>query len=237
MKDEVLYEGRDLEALAKMPRYYAWIMTYFGDHLKGDVLEIGAGAGSISEQVLPYAHTLDLVEPSPNLVARLEKRFAGERKVRVHSMTMEKFLEQKPSRLFDAIVMVNVLEHIKDDRAALEGLSAVLKPGGHIMLFVPALPSLYSKLDRMVGHFRRYRRPALTRLMEDVGFHVLFSRYMDILGIIPWWLTFTLGRKVTFNKRAVGIYDMLGIPVTRTIERMFGAPVGKNILAVGRKPD
>ncbi|MBL6945531.1 MAG: class I SAM-dependent methyltransferase [Rhodospirillales bacterium] len=237
MIDDVLYEGRDLEALAEIPRYYDWIISCFSKHLSGDFLEIGAGAGAVSEKLLPWAQALDLVEPSPNLVARLEERFAGEKKVRVHSMSMERFLKHKPAKRFDVVVMVNVLEHIEDDRAALEGLLAVLKPGGHILLFVPALPFLYSELDRLVGHYRRYRRSAMVRLMEDAGFQVILSRYMDILGIIPWWFTFTLGRKTTFNKRAVGIYDLVGVRVTRMIERLFGAPVGKSIVAVGRKPD
>lgn len=69
------YEGRDLEVLADMPNYYDWIIETFAPYLRGEVVEYGAGCGTISERLVPFANRLSLVEPSANLTHRLRERF------------------------------------------------------------------------------------------------------------------------------------------------------------------
>lgn len=230
------YDGQDLEILAEMPHYHKWIMDFFVPHLHGDILEIGSGTGALSQYLLPLADHLDLVEPSPNLVPHLEDRLGRHTKIRIHTCTLENFLEDAQKNTFDAIVMVNVLEHIRDDSAAVSGLLSLLRKGGHLLLFVPALPFLYSRLDRLIGHYRRYERPAMRTLLEQAGFEVVKCCWMDFLGIIPWWVNFTLAGQTTFNANAAHLYDRFGVPLTRTIERISRIPIGKNIVAIGRKP-
>ena len=69
------YEGRDLEVLADMPNYYAWIMSWFAPYVRGRVVEYGAGAGTVSKLLRPLADRLTLVEPSANLLPVLQARF------------------------------------------------------------------------------------------------------------------------------------------------------------------
>jgi SAM-dependent methyltransferase len=236
MSETVSYEGKDLEAVADMPRYHDWIMEHFRPHLRGNAAEFGAGLGTISERILPSVSSLDLVEPSPNLVGQLRRRFADEPKVHVFAETLETRIEQGEPGTYDAVVMVNVLEHIEDDALALHGLNRLLKPGGRLLVFVPAMPFLYSRLDELVGHHRRYTRPALAGRLAHAGFRVRQARYMDVLGILPWWLVNTLGGSTAFDPRAVRLYDTVGIPVTRLAERLVPPPVGKNVVAVAEKP-
>ena len=63
----------------------------------------------------------------------------------------------------DYIYSLNVLEHIEDDVMALRQWYQKLKPGGRILVYVPAFQLLYSSMDRKVGHFRRYTRRALSK--------------------------------------------------------------------------
>ena len=58
----VTYEGSDLEALADMPNYYTWIMETFGPFVRGDVVEYGAGIGTVSSRLAPLATSLTLVD-------------------------------------------------------------------------------------------------------------------------------------------------------------------------------
>ncbi len=237
MPERVSYEGKDLEALADMPHYYDWIMEHFRPHLHGSAVEFGAGRGTISERILASVSTLDLIEPSPNLVERLRHRFAGERRVRIFSESLEDRVGRADAHTYDAVVMVNVLEHIEDDIWALKELRRLLRPGGKLLVFVPAMPFLYSRLDERVGHYRRYTRPVLVERLSHAGFTVPLARYLDVLGILPWWLVNTLGGRTEFDPRAVRLYDTLGIPLTRLAEGLFSPPLGKNIVAVAEKPE
>lgn len=234
---DVFYEGRELEAAAGLDNYYAWIIDAFAPYLGGHAIEIGSGIGTFGALLRPRVDRLDLVEPSPNLTAVLHEKFSGDAGVTVHGATLEAHIAAMDDACRDAVVLVNVLEHIQDDREALAGLFRVTRPGGHLLLFVPALPFLFSELDRQFGHFRRYRRDDLGAKVADAGFEVRVARYFDILGVAPWWLLNTVGGKTDFNPRMVRLYDSVGVPVTRFAERLAAPPFGKNVLLVARRPD
>jgi hypothetical protein len=128
-----------------------------------------------------------------------------------------------------------VLEHIENDAAEAAAMHRALKPGGHALIFVPALEGLYSELDRKLGHFRRYRRRPLVRLFEQAGFDTVRCRYFDIAGIIPWYIAFVLMNR-TISEGKVSLYDRVVVPVMRAIEGWIPPPIGKNLLLVARKP-
>jgi SAM-dependent methyltransferase len=135
----------------------------------------------------------------------------------------------------DAVVYVNVLEHVEYEHAELAGAFDRLRPGGHLLLFVPALSWLYSDLDRRLGHFRRYTRAGLNDLVSTSGFTVVKSRYFDLAGILPWYVNFVLLRN-EMDARGVAVYDRAIVPIMRPLERLIRPPIGKNVLLVARKP-
>lgn len=234
---EVLYEGRDLEATAGLDNYNAWIVDAFAPYLGGHAIEIGSGIGTFAGLLRPRVDRLDAVEPSPNLISVLEARFAGDAAVTVRSATLESHVAAMGDACRDSVVLVNVLEHIEDDRAALAELFRITRPGGHLLLFVPALPFLFSELDRQFGHFRRYRRSELRAKVGEAGFEIRLARYFDILGVAPWWLLNTVGGKTDFDPKMVRLYDRIGVPLTRFAERVLAPPLGKNVLLVARRPN
>ena len=222
--------ARELEIIAEMPRYYDSITDKIRPHVGGRVVEIGAGIGSLSERLLPLSNDLCLVEPSTYFTSVLHQRFGGRDDVFIHNPSVENYLEASHRGRCNTVVMVNVLEHIKDDAAVLAGVRELLEKGGKLAVFVPALPFLYSKLDEVVGHYRRHLRQDLSALLE-----VIDICYMDILGILPWWLVMTLLGNTTFNRRQVRLYDTVGVPLTRSIEGLFKPGIGKNVLAVAER--
>ncbi len=232
---DVIYEGRDLEALSSLRRYREWMMKYFKPYLGGDVVEIGAGIGNMSEHLHHHSSTLELVEPSPNLIGPLSSRFSQSEAITVTHETFEGFVSAKPEKSYDCIVMVNVLEHIKEDRAALKECYRILRPGGYLLILVPSLQFLFSKLDELVGHYRRYERPELKEKIQDSNLHLEDLRFFDSIGIIPWWLLNTVGGATEFNPQLVNLYDRLVVPVTRTIENVCRPPIGKNLIAISRR--
>lgn len=229
------YEGSDLEALSTLGRYQEWIIDNFRPYLRGRTVEFGAGLGNTSVLLRPLVSELDLVEPSVNLAARLETRFADDDGVRVLAEPLEKRIPAIDDASYDSIVLVNVLEHIEDDAAALAGLMRILRPGGHLLLFVPAMQFLFSDLDALHGHFRRYELDILNDRTQVAGFEIIQSRYFDSVGVLPWYVLNTLMGATTFNPFMIRIYDAVLAPLSRAIDNLIAPPFGKNILLVAQK--
>lgn len=229
------YEGREFEAAVNLVNYYRWITDHFRPYLKGDGTEIGAGIGTYSRYLRPFFSTLDLVEPSPLQKDSLERTFPNDSGVRVFSETIDAYRRDTGDGARDTICLVNVLEHIEDDEAALTDMAAILKDDGHLCIFVPALPCLHSKLDDIFGHYRRYTRPELEQKVRAAGFEIETCIYMDMLGIAAWGLVNTLLGSTSLNPRMASIYDAVCVPLTRAVERLLPAPAGKSLLIVGKK--
>jgi len=229
------YAGKDLEAMSFARNYHRWIIDSFKPFLKGNIAEVGAGSGNFSKLVLEYLPEIQLLsfEPSINMYRKL--RLAQGTEPRWNALNC--FYGERASEfneVFDAVLYVNVLEHIEDHHAELRSVRPTLKPGGHLCIFVPALPFLYSELDASIGHFRRYTKHELVELVTSIGFRITQVHYMDIIGILPWYLAFVLmKRKITGGN--VSLYDKIVIPPMRLVEKIFPIPIGKNLMLVAEK--
>ena len=229
------YEGRDLEALNDLRNYREWILGVFSDFIVGDTVEIGAGIGSFTDNILALCSKLTLVEPSPSLFPALKMAYESDTRISLVQALAEDWVARHPKDSVDTVVMINVLEHIADDRGILTDLAERIRPNGHLLIFVPALQFLYSDLDSLVGHHRRYHLADLRDIVQSAGFEVRNARYFDFAGIVPWLIINKLLRAKSFSRRAVRLYDKFAVPISRTLEAIVPIPVGKNIILVARK--
>lgn len=85
---------------------------------------------------------------------------------------------------YDLLLMFDVLEHVEPTRPFLEALTHHLRPGGHLLLNVPALPSLYGRYDVAAGHHRRYQRRSLLAEFRGLPLVPLEARYWG-LSLLP----------------------------------------------------
>jgi 2-polyprenyl-3-methyl-5-hydroxy-6-metoxy-1,4-benzoquinol methylase len=155
---------------------------------------------------------------------------------------------------FDLICLFDVLEHLPDDEQVLRDLSAMLKPGGTLLLTVPAHPSLWSYFDEASHHYRRYTPAELEGCLVDAGFSIDYlTQYMASIFPFVW-----LGRRVksamglrradhrnrthTLAHRELritpGVNDFLRLLLSlevRMIARRLRLPVGTALLALARK--
>lgn len=228
-------EEFELEILATMPNYYSWIMDTFAPFVCGHVIEYGAGMGTISQRIAPLAKRLTLVEPLPDLVQVLRTKFRDNSNVEVVGEDLKQHAERISAATFDTVVLVNVLEHIDDDHHALALLFRILRPGGRLLVFVPALPGLMSKLDLMFGHFRRYQRADLVEKVAKAGGDTEICRYFDFIGVLPWFFLNKLMGATTFNPNLISIHDRFVVPLSRAVERVIPPPIGKNVILVAQK--
>ena len=237
------YEGQDLEALADLPHYYRWILKTFAPYLKGRVLEVGAGTGNFSVHYVDAVEEVVLLEPAQNLYPSLAARFAGKHNVRPVCSLLEDWCEAHDgdtvpqASSFDAALLVNVLEHVEHDLPMLRRLAEFLRPGGVLLVFVPALRWLYGSLDSVVHHYRRYTFSLLARTIRRAELELIHLRYFDMLGVLPWLITGRMLKQRQFNASAATIYDRLVVPLASLLERGPKLPFGKNLICVVRRPE
>jgi SAM-dependent methyltransferase len=221
------YSGADnLEVMAEARNYNAFLQRLITAHLgpADEVLDFGAGIGELARPLAEAGYRVRCVEPDAGLQARLTSL----------GLAAVPSLEALADQSFDVIYTVNVLEHIADDAAAVAALRARLKPGGRLLVYVPAFPVLYSSMDRKVGHLRRYRRPGLAALLRQAGLTVESIRYHDCLGFGASLLFRALGSDGAINRRALIAFDRFVFPLSRLLDTVAGRWFGKNLFAVAR---
>jgi 2-polyprenyl-3-methyl-5-hydroxy-6-metoxy-1,4-benzoquinol methylase len=212
------------------PNYLAWIADLIRPHLGQFVLEVGAGIGSIT-RLYADGRRVVATDLSADCVATMEERFAGSPNITVLRSDLREAIDR--GELYDSIVMINVLEHIEDDAGAVALLTQRLKPGGNLVVYVPALNGLYGAWDRKVGHFRRYSKWRLRAIAAEAGSPLTELRYVNALAI-PAWIAFSRTDVVRTQARSLSLWDRIGVPMSRAIETRFRPPIGLNILAVIR---
>ncbi len=233
----------ELSTIESLVNYHTWIYQEIEPFLGVRLIEIGAGLGTFSDLLIRHHiagqpnRTLELLEPAEGLFAQLRNKCQARHDglLRTDRLRLANNMFTPRVNTFDTALMINVLEHIEDDRNLINHIYSSIQPGGTVVVFSPALPFLYSPLDQRVGHFRRYRKNELSALMKSAGFALEKVQYMDTLGVLPWYLINVLAGSRSFNPLLAKTYDRAVIPITRWVEHYFGAPIGKNVLVVGRK--
>ncbi len=147
--------------------------------------------------------------------------------------------------LFDAVLLLDVLEHISEDGAALLALRKKLKPGGVIIVTVPAFMFLWSEHDTLHHHFRRYRTKQLASLAREAGFVSIRISYFNSI-LFPLVAIFRIAMRLGLRKGG----DDLALPsplVNRVLEAVFAferffigrVPLlaGSSVLMTARHPE
>jgi SAM-dependent methyltransferase len=146
--------------------------------------------------------------------------------------TLRGYLADVAGLSADAMVLVNVLEHIEDDAAFLVQARRVLEPAGRLLIFVPALPFLYGSLDRRFEHHRRYTRPTLRARLLSAGFRIRSLHYMNLPGALSWLLVGRVLHRQTLSPRQVATYDRWIVPWMVRLESLRPPPFGQSLIAV-----
>lgn len=224
-----------LDELSDAKRFSAWmaevIAPYFGER----ILEIGSGIGNISRQ-LPRTARITLSDCDPRYVELLRQQYADAADVEVRMVDLARDDDFGVLRAqYDCVICLNVLEHVQDDGAGLRRMRSALRPGGRLIVLVPQYPLLMSRMDRELGHFRRYRRRELTRKMAHAGLEIVTAFNFNALGLAGWLVNNRLLGRTTLGRSQLRIYDTL-VPAMRRFERWFPHP-GLSLVAVGRLPE
>jgi len=203
------------------------------------IVEVGCGTGGLllSLQSRWPAATVTGVEVNPRAVARARERGCDAREGRFEELPVE------PGST-DLLLALDVLEHLADDRPAVAAAREALRPGGRLILTVPALPALWSSHDEVNDHYRRYERPPLTRLVSAAGFRVdrttFFNTLLLPLAVLERAVLRRLGRRpslgLTVPPRPVNEALREVLALEAALLRRRDLPVGLSLLLVATRP-
>lgn len=228
------YPGTELELFRHAANWKRRWATMVRPFVQGHVLEVGCGLGAnarhvCQDRVLSYT----FLEPDALLLAQVPEHAhlpptIAQRSVQGTSRDMA-------GERFDTVLYIDVLEHIEDDTAELQRAYAMLSPGGHLIILVPAFQFLHSPFDEAIGHHRRYDRNLLRSRMPT-GVRMLRLRYLDSAGLLLSLGNKLLLRSTTPTQEQVQFWDRWMVPISRITDPLVAHAFGRSLLAVARKP-
>ena len=190
------------------------------------IVEFGAGTGALAE-VMKQQHGLKpiCVEIDPKLIEILKSK----------GFQTYTDISLIPG-LVNSVYTSNVLEHIENDTDALVSIKKKMLPGALLVIYVPALPFLFSEMDAKVGHYRRYTKKELLEKVSQAGFGIRDCYYNDCLGVLAWGSLKLFGYKGKSgigSKKSLIIYDRVVYPISMLLDFLFMKRLmGKNLLLI-----
>jgi 2-polyprenyl-3-methyl-5-hydroxy-6-metoxy-1,4-benzoquinol methylase len=225
-----------LETIEQLYEYNHWVFNTIRPYLGDDVLEVGSGTGNITQFLAMYSKRVVGLEPVDHFASRFNERFEHMSHVSSKVGYLHELSEPTESRnAFDSVVSCNVLEHIEDHVGAVKQMADQLRPGGKVILFVPAGPFALGKLDRELGHYRRYTKRSIKNTIEQAGLTWETGKYNNAIGLLGWFVNSVLLRRTTVPTKQAKLVDKL-TPLLSAIERYLPIPFGQSVMGVGRKP-
>lgn len=235
MKNKILsYQGTStLEVLEGADNYNAWIAKSIQDNLFGKTLEIGAGTGNITNYFRKLKNFV-ITDTDKVLVSHLKKRFGRYKNITVERMDILT-LYAPYKNTFSSAFAVNVFEHLQDDVKGLKNAHALLKRNGKLVLLVPAKRFAFTKLDKNLGHFRRYEKDELKGKLEQAGFVVEKIYFFNIVGLLSWMVRDKIEKNhVQLDSSQIAVFDKI-VPLLRFIESFVPVPIGISLIAIAKK--
>lgn len=215
----------------------SYLRRVYGDRTDLTLLDIGCGTGAMSRKLQEFGPVVS-ADFSPHALSFSRRRGLS------HLCAADAMRLPFRDRSFDAVVALDLLEHLPDDRAALREFHRVLRPGGRLVASVPAYQSLWSGHDVALMHHRRYVARQLAARCKDAGFTIERLTYVMTLLFPAMWLARRVGAFRHTSPRAGlpplpgpinrGLISML--QVENCIVRRIGLPFGGTVFCAARRP-
>jgi 2-polyprenyl-3-methyl-5-hydroxy-6-metoxy-1,4-benzoquinol methylase len=230
-----------LELFAHADHFNRWMYDAIAPYCQGEILEIGSGIGNISLYLLEKNRPVALSDLRKDYCEILKRRFASFQNLHgVYSLDLSAAdpaadLPELYGR-YDTVIALNVVEHIGDDGLAIRNCRRLLKPGGRLVILVPASQFLYNDLDRELGHYRRYSKKKAKLLLQREGMELLNAEYFNSAGIFGWWFAGSLQKRKIISRGQLSLYNQL-IPLFRLVDKLVAPIAGLSVIVVGKKND
>ncbi len=229
------YEGSELDLFAAATNWKAYVRRHVAPWIGQAVLEVGAGNGSTTQSLCQGdAHDWVCLEPDAALAARVTHAIVAGKIPSCCRVVIGTLNNLPETALFDTILYMDVLEHIKDDRAEVEQATLRLQPGGHLIVLGPAHQWLFTPFDQAVGHHRRYTKQSL-RAAANPRLELVRLVYLDAVGVTASLANRLLLQSALPTKGQLAVWDRIMVPLSRLVDPLLFHQWGKSILAIWRR--
>jgi SAM-dependent methyltransferase len=231
--DDLLVRSKDLYAHTK----YQILLRHLQGEQALSILNAGCGSGEFSFQLAAAGHRVVGIDPAPEYIdlARQSAEKAGFDNCSFFVSSIEEFSSDD---VFDCVAATDVLEHIADDYTAFEKLVQRVKPGGILLITVPAGQWLYGFHDEELGHYRRYSRRQLARLVSPLC-RIEALRYFGFSLIPVCYLyskllrkPYPVGESGDASKNPVTAFVLRSL---LQVDRLLPLPVGTSLILKARR--
>lgn len=220
-------------------RFIEGLLSGYEKNIK--ILEIGCSGGALMNELISRGFiSVQGTDISKQALARCQER----------GLTTVVATDGKKlnfdNNFFDVIIAMDVLEHIERENEALVEWNRVLKPGGKLLIMVPAFQFLWSDHDIVNNHYRRYSKPQLLRVLSENNFKIVRSSYWNFVLFFPVSIIRITGRLLNRGKHEPKdqLFDF-GFIINKLLEsllwlenlllRIIGFPLGVSVFAIAQK--
>jgi len=236
MGDQGRYVGAELELFSRAHNWKRYFGSFLRRHLVGRVLEVGAGLGSTAQILCDGSQEEWLcLEPDPQLAAEIQRKIAASEISSCCAALAGTIEALPPTARYNAIIYIDVIEHLEDEAAELERAAARLEPGGKLVVLAPAHHWLYSPFDEAIGHLRRYDRKRLAGAIPST----LERRrliYLDSVGLAASAVNRLILREPMPTARQIAFWDRAMVPLSRVVDPLLFYGFGKSVLGIWERP-
>jgi 2-polyprenyl-3-methyl-5-hydroxy-6-metoxy-1,4-benzoquinol methylase len=192
--------GTMSSAMQEAKNYHRWILELIQPSIRGKtILEIGPGLGQYTTELQKDAAELTVTDIDPNCLLRLREKLKSGVSYVVSNLSQPNFPDVFSEKKFQTIICLNVLEHVRDDQAAIRNMADILIPGGVLLLQVPAHQACFGAMDALASHCRRYSMKAARALFPQAEWSILECKYINPIGAIGWFLNAKFSRPKTLS--------------------------------------
>jgi len=229
------YVGNELELFRYAANWKAYYGSIIQPFLGDEVLEVGAGIGATTELLCKGKHSRWVcLEPDEILASDLHSLLLSNRLAKCCELKKGTILDLSQKELFDSIIYIDVLEHIKDDKSEVEIAASHLKPGGFLIVLSPAHQWLFSPFDTAIGHYRRYDKKTLSSVIcPDLECKRLI--YLDSVGLMASLANRLILKSKMPTLKQIKTWDNFMIPLSKIIDPIIKYSLGKSIVCIWMK--
>ncbi|MBB2944671.1 ubiquinone/menaquinone biosynthesis C-methylase UbiE [Actinoplanes lutulentus] len=222
-----------LEGLATAVNHRRWFVELALPYLGDNPIEIGSGLGDYAIEWSEHLPRFTATEADPDRLVLLKERMADYPAIDVKQMLLP---SPEANGQYSAAVSYNVLEHIEDHVGALSSMKDLVRPGGAVIIIVPAFMFAMSQVDIATGHIRRYTKKTLATAFTEAGLEIEKIHYANALGLLGYYTATSIFKLAPKEGPMVKIYDSVVLPVTKAAERVVRPPFGQSVFCVARTP-
>jgi len=232
-KDKVKHS---LLLLSERYNYNHWIYNNIKNFIGNNILEVGAGIGNITDFII-LRNKLTLIDIDQSYIDYLNAKysFRDQSNFNVFQADIQN-INSSPlaATMYDTIICLNILEHLENDRKAVENMISLLQPSGRLIILVPALNTLHGSMDISFGHYRRYNKKQLKMLIEGQNLDIVNFYYLNFLGLFGWFINGKIFKNKELPENQTKIFDKL-VPLLGLIEKIIKPPVGQSLILIAQK--